>query len=195
MGIPQPHSRRFFDLRLKNHPKATTKHKLVEFHKYIFSVERIFEYTNLKSEESKALSSRRPSESSNDDIELTTKFSFGRKNTKKRLNTIINGSNEDLTPNFDGDILVEDFSYKHGINTPAALKDLSFEIKSGSKIGVVGRTGAGKSTLISAFFRMRNAETGSIKVNNVNIGEIELSNLRRSISIIPQDPRYVSIYK
>ena len=43
--------------------------------------------------------------------EMFAEFSFGRKNTKKRLNTIINGSNEDLTPNFDGDIFCECVTY------------------------------------------------------------------------------------
>ena len=61
-------------------------------------------------------------------------------------------------------------------------------IKPGEKVGVVGRTGAGKSSLISALFRIRNLYEGSIRIGNQDIGDIELGKLRQSLSIIPQSP-------
>lgn len=67
------------------------------------------------------------------------------------------------------------------------LKDLTFEIKPCEKIGVVGRTGAGKSSIITALFRMAEP-TGSIIIDGVDTKSIGLNDLRRSISIIPQDP-------
>ena len=59
---------------------------------------------------------------------------------------------------------------------------------SGSKIGVVGRTGAGKSSLITAMLRLTELEEGKITVSGMNISEISLFNLRSAIAVIPQDP-------
>lgn len=67
------------------------------------------------------------------------------------------------------------------------LKLLNFTIQPREKIGIVGRTGAGKSSLISALFRLSNLE-GAIEIDNVKTNEIGLHDLRRVISIIPQEP-------
>jgi len=72
---------------------------------------------------------------------------------------------------------------------PLVLKNLSFSVKGGEKIGVCGRTGSGKSSLMIALFRISEIEKdGFIKVDGVNIGEIGTAALRMNISIIPQDP-------
>ena len=63
---------------------------------------------------------------------------------------------------------------KYRPTTELVLKDLSFEIKGGEKIGVVGRTGAGKSTITLALTRIIELFGGSIKVDGVNIGDINL---------------------
>ena len=67
------------------------------------------------------------------------------------------------------------------------LKDLSFRIRGGEKIGIVGRTGAGKSSLITTIFRLTQP-TGSIIIDGIDTGSISLSQLRRCLSIIPQEP-------
>lgn len=72
-------------------------------------------------------------------------------------------------------------------NGPATLKNLRLEIDSGFKVGVVGRTGAGKSSLIAALFRLAHVD-GIIEIDDLNTGTISLSNLRQKIAIIPQDP-------
>lgn len=70
---------------------------------------------------------------------------------------------------------------------PPVLKGLNFVIKPREKIGIVGRTGAGKSSLIQALFRLAHIE-GRIEIDGVETGEIGLHELRQEISIIPQEP-------
>ncbi|CAG9769762.1 unnamed protein product [Ceutorhynchus assimilis] len=72
-------------------------------------------------------------------------------------------------------------------NDPPVLRDLSFSIQSKEKIGIVGRTGAGKSSTINALFQLSDT-TGSIIIDDINITEIGLHDLRTKISIIPQEP-------
>lgn len=97
-----------------------------------------------------------------------------------------------LTPPVDwpqqGRIEVNDLSLRYAPNLPKIIKNVSFTVDPGSKVGIVGRTGAGKSTIITALFRFLDPETGNIKIDNVDITSIDLQRLRRSITIIPQDP-------
>ncbi|KAB0798124.1 hypothetical protein PPYR_09117 [Photinus pyralis] len=85
-----------------------------------------------------------------------------------------------------GEIEFENVNLSY-IGGEPVLINLSFTVKSGEKIGIVGRTGAGKSSLIAALFRLASTE-GAIKVDGVNIGDIALHDLRSKISIIPQEP-------
>jgi len=72
--------------------------------------------------------------------------------------------------------------------TDLALKGLNFSIKNGVKVGVVGRTGAGKSTLGLTLLRIMEIEKGQILVDGVNVRKVELKTLRERITTIPQDP-------
>ena len=67
------------------------------------------------------------------------------------------------------------------------LKNLNFIIQPGEKIGIVGRTGAGKSSLLTCLFRLTDL-AGDILIDSVNTKNVPLNELRSSISIIPQDP-------
>lgn len=89
-----------------------------------------------------------------------------------------------------GQIIFNDVSMCHSTdeNSPIALHHISMIIKSGEKIGIVGRTGAGKSSLIQTLFRMGSIINGQIKIDNIDISSIGLDDLRSRISIIPQDP-------
>ena len=77
-------------------------------------------------------------------------------------------------------------SYRAGL--PAVLKGISIVILPREKVGVCGRTGAGKSSLFQSLFRMMEPSAGKILFDNVNICELGLDYVRNAISIIPQDP-------
>lgn len=71
---------------------------------------------------------------------------------------------------------------------PPALKGLSFDVEKNQRIGVVGRTGAGKSSLTLALFRFLEAREGSIHIDGIDISKVSLYDLRSRLAIIPQDP-------
>lgn len=72
--------------------------------------------------------------------------------------------------------------------SPTVLKGLSFTVESNQRVGVVGRTGAGKSSLTLALFRFLEARSGQITIDGLDISKIKLHDLRSRIGIIPQDP-------
>ncbi|KAG9509318.1 Multidrug resistance-associated protein 4, partial [Fragariocoptes setiger] len=86
-----------------------------------------------------------------------------------------------------GRVVFDDVTLRYFENEEPVLKNLSFEIKPREKIGIVGRTGAGKSSIIAALFRMTEPE-GRIFIDDILTSSIGLHDLRRSISIIPQEP-------
>jgi ABC-type multidrug transport system fused ATPase/permease subunit len=65
------------------------------------------------------------------------------------------------------------------------LKELSFEVKPGEKIGVVGRTGAGKSTICISLSRIVELVSGSISIDDVKISDLNLDEIRKRITVIP----------
>ena len=71
---------------------------------------------------------------------------------------------------------------------PPVLKGLSFNVEKNQRIGVVGRTGAGKSSLTLALFRFLEAREGSIHIDGIDISKVSLYDLRSRLAIIPQDP-------
>ncbi|XP_049811216.1 ATP-binding cassette sub-family C member 5-like isoform X5 [Schistocerca nitens] len=76
--------------------------------------------------------------------------------------------------------------YREGL--PNVLKGINFIIESAEKIGIVGRTGSGKSSLVAAIYRMAELSSGKITVDGVNIADVKLQHLRSRLSVIPQDP-------
>lgn len=87
----------------------------------------------------------------------------------------------------EGCIRFRDVYMRYADEDPPVLKGLNLVINPRYKVGIVGRTGAGKSSLISALFRLAKVE-GVIEIDDVDTGSICLEDLRRRISIIPQDP-------
>nr|XP_040220684.2 ATP-binding cassette sub-family C member 4-like [Anopheles coluzzii]XP_040220685.2 ATP-binding cassette sub-family C member 4-like [Anopheles coluzzii]XP_040220686.2 ATP-binding cassette sub-family C member 4-like [Anopheles coluzzii]XP_040220687.2 ATP-binding cassette sub-family C member 4-like [Anopheles coluzzii]XP_040220688.2 ATP-binding cassette sub-family C member 4-like [Anopheles coluzzii]XP_049463568.1 ATP-binding cassette sub-family C member 4-like [Anopheles coluzzii]XP_04946356 len=87
----------------------------------------------------------------------------------------------------EGRIEFRSVTYRYFEGAQAVLRDLSFEIRPREKVGIVGRTGAGKSSLIGALFRLAQVE-GEIRLDGIDTADITLEQLRSKVSIIPQDP-------
>lgn len=87
-----------------------------------------------------------------------------------------------------GKITIKNVNLKYRPDRELVLKDLDFVVDGGLKVGVVGRTGAGKSTISNALTRIVELESGSIEIDGTDIADLDLSLLRNAITIIPQEP-------
>ncbi|ORY11233.1 P-loop containing nucleoside triphosphate hydrolase protein [Clohesyomyces aquaticus] len=87
-----------------------------------------------------------------------------------------------------GEIIFENVQMRYRDGLPLVLKGLDMHVAAGERIGVVGRTGAGKSSIMSTLFRLVELSGGSITIDGVNIATIGLHDLRSKLAIIPQDP-------
>ncbi|GAB9464782.1 Atp-binding protein [Globisporangium polare] len=104
----------------------------------------------------------------------------------------LTSSDPQLAPSADwpanGEIVFRNVNLRYRPGLPRVLRNLSLAIKPQEKIGIVGRTGAGKSSLVVGLMRLVELDSGSITIDGVDISTIGLHELRGKISIIPQDP-------
>ncbi len=84
----------------------------------------------------------------------------------------------------EGEIKFENLTLKYREELPFVLKDLSFHIKPQEKIGIVGRTGSGKSTILLALLRVLEASSGNILIDGINIKTLSLLDLRKHLTLI-----------
>ncbi|QCE06576.1 ABC transporter C family member 14-like [Vigna unguiculata] len=100
--------------------------------------------------------------------------------------------NKDLVPPANwpgqGNVDIKDLQVRYRPNTPLVLKGITLRINGGEKVGVVGRTGSGKSTLIQVFFRLVEPTGGKIIIDGIDISILGLHDLRSRFGIIPQEP-------
>jgi ATP-binding cassette subfamily C (CFTR/MRP) protein 1 len=86
-----------------------------------------------------------------------------------------------------GQIRFENASMRYR-DGPLVLKNVTFEVSGGEKIGVCGRTGSGKSSLMVALFRIQELAEGKVYIDGIDISTVSLHKLRTALGIIPQDP-------
>lgn len=133
----------------------------------MMAVERVLEYTQLSPESN-----------------LCDKGIVGKK-SKEATPSLLSSPPKNWPT--EGCIKFKNVYMRYSEDDPFVLKGLTFDISSTEKIGIVGRTGAGKSSLISVLFRLTDVE-GVIEIDGIDTNSICLEDLRRHISIIPQDP-------
>jgi ATP-binding cassette subfamily C (CFTR/MRP) protein 1 len=91
--------------------------------------------------------------------------------------------------NHTGALRIANLGMRYRPGLPLVLKGIDIDIPAGSSVGIVGRTGAGKSSLFAAILRLVEPEAGSVvEIDGVDVASLGLHTLRRAISIIPQDP-------
>ncbi|KAK8584710.1 hypothetical protein V6N13_138661 [Hibiscus sabdariffa] len=89
---------------------------------------------------------------------------------------------------FQGVIEFQSVTMKYMPSLPAALNDITFTIAGGTQVGIVGRTGAGKSSVLNALFRLTPICGGRILVDGLNIVDIPVRDLRARLAVVPQSP-------
>lgn len=87
-----------------------------------------------------------------------------------------------------GDIVIKDLTFSYNNTTTPALKNINLRVKQGETLGIVGKTGSSKSTLISLLLKLYNVEDGKIFIGDKDINRISLNSLRTNIGFVSQDP-------
>lgn len=86
-----------------------------------------------------------------------------------------------------GSISVKNLTFKYPDGEEPVLRDVSFEIKAGEMVGILGRTGSGKSSLVDLFLRIYNLDEDSVFIGNHDIMKLTLQSVRKTIGYVPQD--------
>lgn len=112
--------------------------------------------------------------------------------SQKRVDEFLNTSTEIISPDIlpveiSGDIEFKNVSFTYPNTGIHALKNISFKIKKGQRLAVIGRTGSGKSTLGQLLIRMYDPDGGQLLVDGKPAGELNLHSLRKQIGYVPQD--------
>lgn len=112
--------------------------------------------------------------------------------SQKRINEFlklepeIKNTNNNTTE-IAGNIFFNNVSFTYDDTNIQALKNVSFNVKEGETLAILGKTGSGKSTILDLIGRLYDIDTGSILINNSKIHQLNLNNLRDSIGYVPQD--------
>lgn len=115
------------------------------------------------------------------------------KTSLKRVATILDEKvdvkDENVLPIIElkGKISFKNFNYKYVESQQEVLKDINLEILPGENVGIVGKIGSGKSTLVNSILRIDNVQKGTLFIDDIDIMEIPLRTLRGSIGFVPQD--------
>ncbi|WP_375331916.1 ABC transporter ATP-binding protein [Candidatus Tisiphia endosymbiont of Temnostethus pusillus] len=103
------------------------------------------------------------------------------------ISDVTDAENAKLLPPIKGDIKYQDVTFNYGSGGDNIFDNLTLHIKAGERIGIVGTSGAGKTTLIKCLLRYFNLQSGAILVDGYDISQVTEESLRSNISVIPQD--------
>ena len=112
--------------------------------------------------------------------------------SQKRINEFLSEVPEirnlvgELTP-IKGDITFDKVSFRYADTGIEALKDISFDIKAGETVAIIGKTGSGKTTILDLVARMYDTSEGEVRIGGTPIKELNLHSLRKAISVVPQE--------
>ncbi|KAK3844173.1 MAG: hypothetical protein J3R72DRAFT_505658 [Linnemannia gamsii] len=109
-------------------------------------------------------------------------------NIEEEAPAVIEGSRPPASWPHTGQILIDHLTVRYSPESPDILKNVSISVKGGEKVGVVGRTGSGKTTLAISLLRILEPSWGTIQIDGVDITKVGLQDLRSRLTIIPQDP-------
>ena len=112
--------------------------------------------------------------------------------SQKRINEFLKEepkikNNIEIPTKIEGNIEFNNVSFTYPDTNIQALKNVSFSMKKGETLAILGKTGSGKSTILDLIGRLYDIESGSITIDNKPIAQINLNNLRNSIGYVPQD--------
>ncbi|MFB6185281.1 MAG: ABC transporter ATP-binding protein, partial [Halobacteriaceae archaeon] len=88
----------------------------------------------------------------------------------------------------EGNVVYDDVSFAYEGSDEKTIKNVSFEAEAGDMVGLVGPTGAGKTTVMKLLLRLYDIDSGSIRIDGVDIQDVKLDNLREKISLVSQEP-------
>ncbi|AWM85717.1 peptidase domain-containing ABC transporter [Microvirga sp. 17 mud 1-3] len=97
------------------------------------------------------------------------------------------GAQRGLSPPLQGEIQFEDVSFGYQPDRPPALDDVSFTIEAGSIVGIVGRSGSGKTTITRLIQRLYAVQKGLVRIDGHDIRELDLAHLRKCVGVVLQD--------
>lgn len=112
--------------------------------------------------------------------------------SQKRINEFLSTSPEIISPSgarseIKGTIEFKNISFTYPDTGIQALRDISFKVNTGELLAIIGRTGAGKSTIANLLMRMYDADRGAILIDSRPLNELDLSSLRQQVSFVPQE--------
>ncbi|WP_242822554.1 ABC transporter ATP-binding protein [Caloramator australicus] len=111
----------------------------------------------------------------------------------ERIENVLNQSieiydkNVDNVTSLDGDIIINNLNFQYESSKSPALKNINLHIRKGESLGIIGKTGSGKSTLVNLLIRLYNVQDGTIFINGHDINKIPISILRKKIGFVPQE--------
>ena len=112
--------------------------------------------------------------------------------SQERINEFLDETPEITNPSLEneniiGDIEFKNVSFTYDDTNITALKDVSFKVKNGETLAIIGKTGSGKSTILELIGRLYDVENGEILIDGKNIQKLNLDDLRKTLGYVPQD--------